>query len=209
MTDANYIAIYDNDEVNFYDGNTVKIKVSEEAVLRGYKCPRTKLWIVPLSPNIIDETTDTLILDSPAGMNSLNTWYEVPSTNTITDTLNFIIHQAPKTTEAINNVYDLPSIEPTIQYLHEAAGFPTKHTWTKAIKAGNYLTRPFLTVKNVNKYFPESEETQQGHMWGQQQGVRSTKVKIKIEDNDNEKEGDEKQVEVKHHDIYIKFYDPK
>ena len=46
-------------------------------------------------------------------------------------------------------------------------------------------------------------------MWGQQQGVRSTKVKIKIKDNDDEKEGDGKQVEVKHHDIYIKFYEPK
>ena len=34
MTDTNYIAIYDNDKVNFYDGNKVKIKLSEEAVLR-------------------------------------------------------------------------------------------------------------------------------------------------------------------------------
>ena len=31
--------------------------------------------------------------------------------------------------------------------------------------------------KNVNKFFPESDETQQGHMRGQRQGVRSTKPK--------------------------------
>ena len=43
-------------------------------------------------------------------------------------------------------------------------------------------------------------------MQGQRQGVRSTKVKIKIEDNNDEKEGDEKQVEVKYNDIYIKVY---
>ena len=159
MSDANYIEIYNNDEVNFYDVNTVKIKVSEEAVLRGYKYPWTKLWQVPLRPNIINKTTDNLILNRPTGMTSLNTRYEVPSTDTITDTLNFMIQQAPKTTEAINNVYDIPSIEPTIRYLHAAAGFPTKRTRTKAIKSGNYLTWPFLTVKNVNKYFPESEET--------------------------------------------------
>ena len=114
MEDAKYNAIYDNDEVNFYDGNTVKVKVSEEAVLRGYKCPQTKLWRFPLRPNIINETTDTLILDSPTGMTSLKAQYEVPSTNTITDTLNFMIQQAPKMTEAINNIYDLPRIEPTI-----------------------------------------------------------------------------------------------
>ena len=70
-----------------------------------------------------------------------------------------MIQQYPKTAEAINNVYDLLSIECTIRYLHAAAGFPTKRTRTKAIKSGNYLTWPFLTVKNVNKYFPESEET--------------------------------------------------
>ena len=73
MADANYIAIYNNDEVNFYDRNTVKIKVSEDAVLRGYKCPRTKLWRVPLMPNIINETNDTLILDRPTDMTALNT----------------------------------------------------------------------------------------------------------------------------------------
>ena len=44
MSDANYIEIYNNDEVNFYDVNTVKIKLSEEEFLRGYKCPHTKLW---------------------------------------------------------------------------------------------------------------------------------------------------------------------
>ena len=153
MADAYYITIYDNDKVNFYDGNTVKIKVSEEVVLSCYKFPQTKLWRVPLRPKIINETTDTLILDSPTGMTSLNTRYEFLSTDTITDTLNFIIQQAPKTTEAINNFYDLPSIKHTIRYLHTSAGFPTKLTWTKSIKAGNYLTWPFLTVKNVNNIF--------------------------------------------------------
>ena len=31
-------------------------------------------------------------------------------------------------------------------------------------------------MKNVNKHFPESEETQKGHMQSQRQGVRSTKI---------------------------------
>ena len=48
MSDANYIEIYNNDEVNFYDVNTVKIKVSEEAVLCGYKFPRTKTMASPV-----------------------------------------------------------------------------------------------------------------------------------------------------------------
>ena len=56
------------------------------------------------------------------------------------------------------------------------AGFPTKASWLKAIRKGNYLSWPLINVKNVAKYFPESEETQKGHMRGQRQGVRSTRV---------------------------------
>ena len=78
---------------------------------------------------------------------------------------------------AINNVYELPSIKRVVQYLHGAAGFPTKETWLRGIHKGNYLSWPLITIKNVNKHFPESEETQKGHMRNLQLGVRSTKTK--------------------------------
>ena len=61
--------------------------------------------------------------------------------------------------KAINNVYELPSIKPAIRYPHGAAGFPTKATWLKAIRNGSYLLCPLVNVKNVNKFFPDSEET--------------------------------------------------
>jgi hypothetical protein len=64
-----------------------------------------------------------------------------------------------------------------IRYLHATAGFPVKETWIDAIKAGNYTTWPGLNVKVVNRYFPESDEKQKGHMKKQRQNVRSTKVK--------------------------------
>ncbi len=64
----------------------------------------------------------------------------------------------------IANVYDLPSVNQTIKYLHAAAGYPVKDTWVKAINAGNYTTWPGLTAIAVRKHFPESDETQKGHM---------------------------------------------
>ena len=63
--------------------------------------------------------------------------------------------------------------------------------------------------KNVNKYFPESEETQNGHMQNQRQRVRSTKVKIKIEDKNLEKKQKEIEKLTKERDIYIKVYEAK
>ncbi len=68
--------------------------------------------------------------------------------------------------------------------LHASAGHPVKDTWTKAIKAGKITMWPGLSVKAVHKYFPESDETKQGHMNKQRQNVRSTKIKIKPDKNE-------------------------
>ena len=97
---------------------------------------------------------------------------------------NYTAH--PKATNKINNMYELPSIEQAVRYLHGAAGSLTKETWLKAIRNGNYLTWPLITVKNVNKNFPESEETQKGHMRNQRQGFRSTKNKSPAQSVDSE-----------------------
>ena len=86
--------------------------------------------------------------------------------------------------ESANKVYDLPSISQTVKYLHAAAGFPVKDTWIKAIKAANYNTWPTLTPTTVNRHFPQSDETQKGHMKRQRQGVRSTRVQEETEVNE-------------------------
>ena len=80
------------------------------------------------------------------------------------------------TREEAANVYNLPSIAQTIKYLHAAAGYPTEDRWIRAIKAGNYISWPGLTATAARKHFPESDETQKGHMKRQRQGVRSTKT---------------------------------
>jgi hypothetical protein len=174
FVDAGYTVVYDDKEVNYYEKATTKIIVSEEAVLRGWRCPRDKLWRVPLTPDVRNQKTDTIVLDHPLGHASLNSMYEVAST-TITRQHIAAISLLAHRREYLHNVYELPSIEPTIRYLHAAAGYPVKATWLKAIRNGNFSTWPLINVKNVAKHFPESEETQFGHMRGQRQGVRSTR----------------------------------
>ena len=131
---------------------------------------------MPLQHNVTNLNKDTLLLNSPTGTESLNSAYTIPySERTLGHTMACCNNQ-PDPVGAINNVYDLPSIEPAILYPHGAAGFPTKSTWLKAIRNGNYLTCPLANMKKVNKFFPESEETQKGHMCMQLQGVQSTKA---------------------------------
>jgi len=63
-----------------------------------------------------------------------------------------------------NSVYDLPSIKQAIKWMHAVRGYPVKTTWSKAAKAGNFVGWPLLTEKNINKYYPETDETPKGHM---------------------------------------------
>ena len=90
----------------------------------------------------------------------------------------------PEPNNAINNVYKLPNIGRAVRYIHAKAGFPTRAIWLKSIRKGNYILWPLINVKNVNKHFPESEETQKGHMRNQQQEVRPTKIRLARQSSD-------------------------
>ena len=69
------------------------------------------------------------------------------------------------------SAYDLPSVEALVQYFHAAAGFPVKTMWLKAIKVGNYLTCPGLTLDNATVYCPLADEKIKGRIVQSRQGV--------------------------------------
>ena len=51
-------------------------------------------------------------------------------------------------------------------------------TWVKAIANSQYSSWPGLTIEAIEWHFPESLETQKGHMGKQQAGIRSTKKQM-------------------------------
>ena len=110
---------------------------------------------------------------------SLNSLYNVPSSVAVLENI-VLCHTdpaSPSPEEEIHNVYELPSIERTIRYLHAEEGFPTKSTWIKSIRNGNFLIWPLITVTNAHKNFSELKEIQKVHKQNQRQGLRSTKVR--------------------------------
>ena len=179
FSEAGYVSICNGNEVNIFDGRTANITVSKAAVLKGCRFPQTKLWRIPLQANITNLITNTLLLNSLTGHESLNSAYVVTPTSKMR--AHFTLFHKPactSTSEAFHNVYELPSIDGTFRYLHAAAIFPTKATWLKSIRHGNYLTWNLITVNNFHKYFSVSGETQKGHMHNQCQGFHSTKQPI-------------------------------
>ena len=106
--------------------------------------------------------------------------------------------------EQANNVYELPSTSEVVRFLHAALGFPTKATLLAAARKGNLVTFPGMTVENISRFFPESDETQKGHMRQTRQGVRSTK----IQDADEEGAGVSTiKPGVKKKDVYVRVFE--
>ena len=157
MVDANYFAVYDKDKVNFSNTKTTKMVILDEAVLTGWQDPLNGMWQVPLIDKPTNLNTNTLILDHPTKLKSLNSLYIVNTTMATQQPIQALIDYAQSSLslamEVINNVYELPSIEQSIWYLHAAAGHPELPTWLKAISRGNYNSWPLLTICNARKYF--------------------------------------------------------
>jgi hypothetical protein len=112
--------------------------------------------------------------------------------------------------DVANAIFDLPNSRQSLMYFHAAAGFPTKESFTDAVRAGNYATWPGLTTTLISKHFPDSDETQKGHMKGQRKGVRSTKVKpaVEIKIEPGQEDSPPKLVAIrKLNDIFIKIYE--
>ena len=135
---AGFISVFDKEEVNIYNAQNTTLKVSKRAILQGWFDKTANLWRIPLIPIVLDNNTDTVLV------NKQSTEFLPGCTPVI---------------EVINNVYELKMQPKVVRYLHACAGFPTKPSWVKAIKNGQYASWPGLTVKAVAKHFPESKET--------------------------------------------------
>eukprot|EP00956_Cyclotella_meneghiniana_P004952 scaffold6096_cov39-Cyclotella_meneghiniana.AAC.8 len=184
LADANYHTVFTPTEVLVYDGELQVVKVP---VWKGWRDNSTGMWRVPLINEVKNLNTDTAIMTEEQMQETFK--------------------------NKIQSVHSLPSKEEAVKYLHAALGFPTKETMLAAVRAGFLTSWPGMNVKDVNKYFPESVETQKGHMRHQRKGLRSTKkpiVKPGVTEEDIAKlEAEKKAVRVKEKDFYVDIWDEK
>ena len=136
-----------------------------------------------------------ITLSRPA---ALQGWRNVEGLWVVSLADNNDISQSVDVAEEAMNMYDLPLTCEVIQFMHAALGFPTKATLLAMARNGNPVTFPGLTVENINRYFPESDETQKDHMHQQRQGA--TKVI-------NKKAMAFNLSGMKHKDVYLHVYE--
>ncbi len=152
--------MFDGKEVNIYNASNTEFIVMREAILRGWFEKTANIWRIPLLPLIQNTNTDTVLVKKPP--------------------TEFLPNRPPPT-KALHNVYELKTQPKLIQYLHTAAGFPTKPTWIAAIKNKQFASWSGLTAKAVAKHYPKSKETMKGHGQKGRSSLPSTKPKDPVE----------------------------
>ncbi len=104
---ANYITIFDKEEVNIYDANDTIIAVTRGAILCGFKCPMTGMWCIPLVDLVRNNNNNTemVIINRP------------PSE---------LLPARPPPTKAIHNVYELKNAAQVSALLSHCSRVPHK-----------------------------------------------------------------------------------
>ena len=139
--------------VTIHKPEDVNIDYTGKPVASGFR-ERTghRFWRIPIKAPETPETEQMPMSCKPSIVERLL----LSKSPTITK------EQLSNATEISHNVYELPSIEQGIRYMHATCGYPAKSTWIKAIGKGNYAGWPLLTVENVHKHYPETDETPMG-----------------------------------------------
>jgi hypothetical protein len=190
FAEAGYMTIFTSNQVNIYDQHNTLITVLQAAIICGW-CEPNGLYRIPLIPIICNNNTGTVLVKQP------------PSK---------FLPGRPPPEEAVFNVYKLRTQPELVQYLHAAAGFPTKLTWYNAVRNKQFALWPGLTPKAMAKHFPKSKETIIGQSQKAKSGQPSTKRKPSWDDNLISKHKAEEErtcPSIKEHEIFIHVYNMK
>ena len=82
-------------------------------------------------------------------------------------------HQLPHPSKLCPQCLQTPFHPKSHSIITCCCGYPTKTTLLNAICAGFFAFWPAVSIKNVNKHFPKSDEILKVHMKGSRQHVRS------------------------------------
>ena len=88
------MSVCDGEKVNIYDGRTAIITVSEAVVLKGWRCPCTKLLRIPSRAKAKDLDMLTLVFNVPMGRESINSLYTVLTSAAVLDNIESSAHQS-------------------------------------------------------------------------------------------------------------------
>ena len=110
---ADYITIFDKDEVGVYDAQNAQVNATRGSILIGWRYPKENFWRIPLAPMVEDVDRDTVLVKEPP-----LEW----------------LKNKPQSTEAVSNVFELRTQAEIVRYYHVSLGFSNKSGMAKGTK---------------------------------------------------------------------------
>jgi len=170
LADAGYTTLLRQDGAEINDNKTTIVKTDTSPVITAPRSPTSGLWKMALDPQMeVSERGIGITLKAEQA----NAMFDLA--------------------EQANVIIDLPSSHQSFLWYHASAGWPPKETFLSAVRHGSYTSWPKLTTTMIHKYMPDSDETIKGHIKGQRQGIRSTRVN-NVTPYDKDKDEDEDTV---------------
>jgi hypothetical protein len=153
------------------------VKYNGKIILRGTKDPSTDLWVLPLTPKVINE-------------NQMKLWTSQGIDGTISPNIQsragLGMARAPQSQKHITPnaavamfTHSVRTQANTVKFGHQAMCNPKISSLLKALRKGFLKGCPNLSEELVTKYLNPSPATAKGHMKRPRKGIRSTSNKAK------------------------------
>ena len=129
-----------------FDMHEVRVLHNGRCILTGHRCPKTELWLLPVSHKH-DEPTFDVITPSAAPLKA-----------------------------AAHNAYTMRTKQQAMKFIHQSLFSPPIPTLLRAIENNQLKTFPHIqNTKAVRRHLAEAPATAKGHMKKPRAGIRSTR----------------------------------
>ena len=153
----------------------------EQLILTGYKDPSTDLWVLPITPDAIDEAK----MRTSQGQDILSVQSRASPYTARAPQCPKITTPPRETEEAAMFTHSVRTRANAVKFSHQSLCNPKISSLMKALRKGFLKGCPNLSEELVTKYLNPSPATAKGHMKRPKKGIRSTQKQVKTKGDSN------------------------
>ena len=153
----------------------------KQIILTGYKDPSTDLWVLPITPDAIDEAQ----LRTSQGQDILSVQSRASPYTARAPQCPNITTPTRETEEAAMFTHSIRTRANAVKFAHQSMCNPKISSLMKALRKGFLKGCPNVSEELVTKYLNPSPATAKGHMKRPKKGIRSTTKMVNTKGNSN------------------------
>jgi hypothetical protein len=157
------------------------VRYQGKVILTGYKDPSTDLWVLPITPNTINQET----LWTSRGHDLVSAQSQARPDMACTPQFPAITTPPYKDVDVAMFTHSVRTCANAVKFSHQSFCNPKISSLMKALRKGFLKGCPNLSEELVTKYLNPSPATAKGHMKRPKKGIRSTQKQVKTKGDAN------------------------